>query len=168
MQKCMFRKALIFGLVYLMSGPFLAIENSKIGNPNRDLDVVFTGCGAEDNEVEYDIGEVNAFIDSNGILNISVSKAYSLYKAYVNFTVKNTGTSPNDPIIYLKSRPITNPPEISVELTDFFTGLPIPINTPLAPGAELEGLITITILDGADQLESYEFDIVLNFDDITP
>ena len=164
MTKNIFRHALLFGIVYLMIGASLAIENSKIGNPNRDLDVIFTGCGAEDNEGEYDIGEVNAFIDSNGILIISVSKAYSLYKAYVNFTVKNTGTSPNDPTIYLKSRPITNPPEISVELTDPFTGLPIPINTALDLGEELECLITITILDGAEQLESYEFDIVLNFE----
>ena len=132
----------------------------------------FEDCGFWDNECvgcAKDIAAVTAHIDSSGNLNISVSKAYPYYEAYVNFTIKHIGSS-NDPTVYLKDIDIINPyagVEMDITVT-YLNGDPIPIGTSLNPGDTLEGLVTISMLDGADHDQTYEFSIHIIFSDEQP
>ena len=101
----------------------MALASMGISYANNDF-VFFTGCGYEDNETTKEVGLVYAEINGAGTnLSIDILNAYPGYIAYINFTAKNTGAESNDPIMYLKSITIINPPEISVVLTDFFNQL---------------------------------------------
>jgi len=123
---------------------------------------VLVGCDSWDNDDDgKDIGDVSAIIDLDGDLVISLSGVYPGYVAYVNFTIKNFGY-PDDPAMYLRNIDITNPPVLSVTVT-YLNGDPIPVDTPLESGETLEGLVTVSVLDGVEELQTYNFDVTLVF-----
>lgn len=130
-----------------------------------DKDVFFIGCGAWDCEVEKDVGNVSAHIDSMGDLNISVSNAYPGYEACVNFTIKYTAPFGGDERVYLTEIDITNnfPSVMDIIVTGIAVG-----PTPIHQGEKLEGLLTITIKDGAEEDQPYWFDVDIKFEDVPP
>ena len=124
----------------------------------------FTFMDSWDNEgVVNDIGDVSAFIDTAGALNISVTNAYPGYMGYVWFQITHIGGE-DDPRIYLTSINPTNPSEIDIAITELNEN-PIPINTYLDPGDALDGMVNISILQEANQGQSYGFNVVITFED---
>ena len=123
----------------------------------------FVQSSSWDNEVGKNVGTVSAYIDNPGNLIISLSNAYPGYEAYVSFRVQHIGVS-GDPTIYLKYINITNnfPTVMNILVTDPM-GDPIPINYPLGPGDTLDGLITITMKQGAEEEKLYSFNIQFDF-----
>ena len=131
----------------------------------------FIGCGFWDNEVVKDVGIVYAYIDVEGNLTISVSNAYPHYEAYVNFTIKNTAELGSGITIYVTKIDIANiyAGTIMDITVTYLNGNPIPVNAPIDPGEKLEGLVTITMLDGAKEGKSYSFGVDIEFSDtLTP
>ena len=126
----------------------------------------FIECDSWDEEGK-NIGSVNAYIIETGDLIISVSNAYPDYKAFVSFTIQHTG-NPDDPRMYLKLIDLDYPSSIMDIVVTDTDGDPIPINTYIDPGDTLEGLLTISILDGIDEDMTYEFGVDFQFSDEPP
>lgn len=157
-------------LTILVLVVFVAIASIQISYAEEEY-TSFVSCGTSDNEFEAgvtdpkNVGSVSANINNGDNLIISVYNDYPGYVAYVNFTIKHLGSIETAPTVYLAAIDITNAysgVEMDVSVTDLL-GDPIPINTALAPGDELEGLVTITMLDGADEDSSYSFSVDLSF-----
>ena len=136
----------------------LAFASMGISYSGEDF-IDFVGVGYKDNDdTTKNIGSVTAYIVDPTNLSISIIDAYPGYKAYVNFTLKHTGSS-EDPIEYLDNIIIDNGNEtlMSVVVTDRTSGLPFPADTYLKPGETLEGLITISMFDEPAMDHTYSF-----------
>lgn len=145
---------------------FVAVASMQMSYAEEEY-TKLVGCGTDDNEVSDDVGVVSANIDDGNNLVISVYNAYPCYEAYVNFTIKHLGNIETAPTVYLDAIDITNlyaGVEMDVFVTDML-GDPIPINTALDPGESLECLVTITMLQDADEDASYSFSVDLSFSD---
>jgi len=134
-----------------------------------DKDVYFSMSSTDDNEVAENVGEVYAYITQAGDLNVSLLNAYPGYEAYVDFTIMYTDASGGSDPVSLKAIVVTNgnQSKIDVVVTDP-AGNPIPINTVLYPNDTLDGLLTITMLDGAEEGESYSFGVGIDFSEEPP
>ena len=126
----------------------------------------FTFMGSWDNESVKEVGHTSAFVDNEGVLNISVTNAYPGYSGYVWFQITHIGGS-EAPRIYLTEidPDPTNPSEIDIAVTDLNENL-IPINTYLDPGQSLDGMVNVTILQEAGQAQSYGFNVAITFDEV--
>ena len=154
------------GLVVVVA--VIAIASMQMSYAEEEY-TKLVGCATDDNEIDPDLGSVSAIINDGNNLVISVYNAYPCYEAYVNYTVKHVGNLETAPTVYLDAIDITNPyagVEMNVVVTDIL-GNPIPINTALDPGETLECLVTITMLDGAVEDESYLFNIDMYFSEHT-
>jgi len=122
----------------------------------------FIGCDYEDNEAAgEDVASVGATIVNNKELEITVYNAYPGYVAEVNFTVKHTGET-GGPVMYLTYIGDYSSAEMDVVVTDL-DGDPIPLYSNYDPGDLLEGLITISVYQPAEQGHSYSFNFDLEF-----
>ena len=129
--------------------------------------IEFVGCGSWDNETYKFIGDVDAYIDLDGQLNISITDAYPQYEAYVNFTIKNIQYSQEDGIYITEVWVINgNKTALSVNVINNITKVPIPNNFLLKPGESLEGLVTIKVLNEIDQSKTYSFGVKFNVSDL--
>ena len=157
-------------LAILVLVAFVAIASMQMSYAEEEY-TAFVGCGTGDNETVVDTGSVSATIDSAGDLIISVYNAYPSYEAYVNFTIEHLGSVGEAPRVFLTALGITNAyvgVEMNVVVTDL-DGVPIPLYTTyLDPGDTLEGLVTITMLPGAVEGQSYSFAVDLTFMDSLP
>jgi hypothetical protein len=134
-----------------------------------DKDVSFISCGTDDNEVVENVGGVSAHIDGTGDLIVSLINAYPGYEAYVDFTIQYTDASDESDPVYIKAIDIDNgnQSKIDVVVTDP-AGNPIPIDTILYPNDTLDGILTVTILDGAEETASYSFGVDIDFSEEPP
>ena len=141
----------------------LALCSMSLSYANDNL-IAFVGCDSWDNETYKFIGDVNAYIDLDGQLNISITDAYPQYEAYVNFTIKNIG-HPEDPTVLLNEIEVINGNEsaLSIVVTDL-DGNPIPVDAPIDPGETLDGLVTISVLNEIEESHTYSFGVKLKFD----
>ena len=136
-----------------------------------DKDVSFISCGTDDNEVAENVGGVSAYITESGDLIVSLINAYPGYEAYVDFTIQYTDASEGSGPVYIKGIYITNDydgVEMDVVVTDSGGINHIPINTILYPDGTLDGLLTVTMLDGAEEAESYSFGVDIDFSEEPP
>ena len=143
---------------------FLTLASMGISYATEEY-AEFTFIGSWDNEgVVNDIGDVSAFIDTAGALNISVTNAYPGYSGYVQFQITHIGGC-EAPRIYLTEIDPANPSEIDIAVTDLNEN-PFPIGTTyLDPGDVLDGMVNISILQEANQGQSYGFNVVITFKD---
>jgi hypothetical protein len=153
------KKAVVLVFIVLIAANVFASMSMSYANDNF---IVLVGYDSWDNDDDgKNVGEVSASIDLDGTLSISILGAYPGYEAYVNFTIKNLGYVEN-PILYLREIDISNPPVLDVAVT-YLNGDPILMDTPLDSGEILEGLVTVTVLSGVDELQSYNFDVDIIF-----
>ena len=143
----------------------IALASLGISYAQEDyVDFVQSGYWDNDDNTK-NIGSVFASISPDGeILDINIQKAYPGYEANVSFVIQHIGTE-GDPIAYLNEIAYTNnnPTKLNVVVTDP-DGNPILIDTPLEWGETLAGLVTITILDGAEMnIPLYEFGVAIIF-----
>ena len=134
-----------------------------------DKDVFFITSSSSDNEGSDDVGEISSYINDAGDLIVSVINAYPGYEGYVAFTIQYIDSSGGEDPVYLKAITVDNgnQSKINVVVTDP-AGEPIPIDTPLYPDDTLDGLLTVTILDGAEESASYSFGVGIDFSDVPP
>jgi len=135
-----------------------------------DKDVFFSMSSTDDNEVAENVGYVYAHTTEAGDLIVSLINAYPGYEAYVSFTIFYSDASGGSDPVYLKAIVIDNgnQSKINVVVTDP-AGSPIPIDTILYPNDELDGLLTVTILDGAEEdVLSYSFGVDIDFSEEPP
>ena len=134
-------------------------------------DVAFTSAepgDPPDNEVDIDVGDVSVILisrvptlssdvpvnDGNRIL-VTVTTAYPGYEAYVDFTIKNMGTS----IIDVNGIVLEDYNDTAMGIT--VTGFEGVIE--LVPGEELSGRLTISVLNEAEQNWQYPFVVGFGF-----
>ena len=155
-------------LVLIVLVAFVVVSSMGMSYAS-DKDVSFISCGTDDNEVAENVGGVSANIDGAGDLIVSLLNAYPGYEAYVTFTIEYTDASGGSDPVYLKAIVVDNgnQSKIDVVVTDP-AGNPIPIDTILYPDDTLDGLLTVTMLDGAEQAESYSFGVDIDFSDEPP
>lgn len=134
-----------------------------------DKDVSFIICGTDDNEVVENVGDVIASINGAGDLIVSLLNAYPGYEANVTFKIKYTDASGGEDPVYIKAITINNgnQSKIDVVVTDPASNS-IQIDTILYPDGTLDGLLTVTILDGAEQSVSYSFGVDIDFSEEPP
>jgi len=123
--------------------------------PKCYCDVKFIDVTASDNEFENDVvdpkdvGSVSAQIVDDNTITVQVDNAYPLYKAYITFILKNTGSMPlHIDEVYLEGYDTT---ALYVEVTDVVACMWID------PGETATGMVTVEVLQAAKQNWQYPF-----------
>ena len=151
MKKLLFALALTI-LTLTAIGYSYACTNGGITiNCYCNCDVKFTSVTFWDNEIEKDVANVYATLSCDkDTINVIITNGYPCYRAYINYTIKNTGCRP----VYFENLTITNPnPEALDITTTNHTG------TWLQPCQTISGLTTAHILQQAQQNWTYQFQI---------
>jgi hypothetical protein len=121
-----------------------------------NCDVKFTKVTTWDNEVEKDVGKVNANITCDGnTINAYITNAYPCYEAYINFTIKNKGGKP----VHIDEVKIQdyNETALEIEMTDIIACIWI------SPCETINGLLTVHTLQEAQECHTYTFKVVIEF-----
>lgn len=146
---------LLFGLLvvaatYASWSQTLSISGTvSTGTLNANITAATTG----DNENLYNVGRVSYTIDSTQkSATITISNAYPGYVAWVNFSIKNTGTIPIKLIDTVNNN---NSDEIHV--TTSWTGLDS--NGVLLPGQTAHLNVTTYVTNSAAQNSTYKFTV---------
>lgn len=134
---------------YLYGGPF-------IRNVYRTPNVKIIDFTISDNEFEEgvvdpkDVGDVTAYICCGKTIKSFITNAYPSYKVYISFTIQN------------KDSKRVHIDEVSIEEYDN-TAFEIAISTIactwICPGETLDGLLTVHILQEAEQNSQYSFNV---------
>ena len=125
--------------------------------PECYCDVKFIDATASDNEFEddvvdpKDVGSVSAQIVDDNTITVQVDNAYPLYRAYITFILKNTGSMPlHIDEVYLEDYDTT---ALYVEVTD------VVACTWIDPGETATGMVTVEVLQAAKQNWQYPFHV---------
>ena len=125
--------------------------------PECYCDVKFIDATASDNEFEddvvdpKDVGSVSAQIVDDNTITVQVDNAYPLYRAYITFILKNTGSMPlHIDEVYLEDYDTT---ALYVEVTDVVACMWID------PGETATGMVTVEVLQAAKQNWQYPFHV---------
>ena len=135
----------------------------------QDREVYFSNINYNDNDdTTKNIGHVTAYTDQFGDLIVSVSDAYPHYEAYVYFTINYINNTGNDGV-WIKTIVVTNsyPSAMDIKVT-YPDGTPIPDYTPILDEEGIDAKLTIEMKDGAEQWETYSFEIDIQFTDEPP
>jgi hypothetical protein len=116
-----------------------------------NCDIKFTKAITSDNEIEKDVANVYAeIVNCGNTINAYITNAYPCYRAYINYTIKNTGCKP----VHFDSVTIINPNPEALEITTTNHTC-----TWLSPYEKVSGLTTVHILQPAQQNSEYTFQI---------
>jgi len=116
-----------------------------------NCDVKFTKVLTSDNEVEKDVGAVLAMINCMGdTISVCITNAYPCYRAYINYTIKNTGCKP----VHFDTLTIINnyPEALAITTTNHTC-------TWLSSWETVKGTTTVHTLQPAQQSGQYTFQI---------
>jgi len=120
-----------------------------------NCDVKFIKVTTSDNEVTKFVADVSAYINCAGdTIKAYITNGYPCYRAYINYTIKNTGCKP----VHFNSLTITNthPEALEIATTDHTC-------TWLSPGDTVKGTTTVHVLQPAKQKWQYCFEIKIGF-----
>jgi len=116
-----------------------------------NCNVRFARVTTSDNEIEKDVANVIATINCAGdTINAYISNGYPCYRAYINYTIKNTGCKP----IHFIGLTIINPNPEALEIATTNHTC-----TWLQPCQTVTGTTTVHILEPAKQNWQYTFQI---------
>jgi len=116
-----------------------------------NCDIKFTKVTTSDNEFEKDVANVYAeIVNCGNTINAYITNAYPCYRAYINYTIQNTGCKP----VHFDSVTIINPNPEALEITTTNHTC-----TWLSSGGTVQGTTTVHILQPAQQNSEYEFQI---------
>jgi hypothetical protein len=120
-----------------------------------NCDVKFTQVITSDNEIEKEVADVTAQISCDGnTINAYITNAYPCYRAYINYTIKNTGCKP----VHFDSVTIINDYPEALEITTTNHTC-----TYLSQCETVKGTTTVHILQPAQQNSEYTFQIKIGF-----
>jgi len=116
-------------------------------------DVIFSYVNSYDNEIEKDVARICAWITTcKHTIKIRITNAYPCYEATIDYTIKNIGN------LYAHIDKITinnpNPNALETHITNHEC-------TYIAPCEEINGQLTLHILQQAQQNHTYEFQITI-------
>ncbi|MGB9778605.1 MAG: hypothetical protein ACPLW8_04290 [Candidatus Bathyarchaeales archaeon] len=152
MKKLLFALALTI-ITLTAIGYSYSCHNGGIStNCYCNCDVKFTSVTYWDNEIEKDVANITAKIIgcTSDTIKAYITNAYPCYRAYINYTIKNTGSRP----VYFENLTIINPNPEALEITTTnHTG------TWLQPCQKISGITTVHILQQAQQNWTYQFQI---------
>jgi len=120
-----------------------------------NCDVKFIKVLTSDNEIEKDVAAVLAKINYAGdTITVCITNAYPCYRAYINYTIKNTGCKP----VHFDTLTITNnyPDVLDITTTNHTC-------TWLSPCETVKGTTTVHVLQPAKQNSEYTFKIKIGF-----
>ena len=154
-------KTKIFALLILaiialsIIGYSYACQNGGIHiNCYCNCDVKFTSVSTSDNEIEKDVANVNAEITNEGnSITACITNAYPCYRAYITYTIKNTGCKP----VHFDTLTIINDHPEALEITTTNHTC-----TYLSPCDTVQGTTTVHILQPAQQNSEYTFQIKID------
>jgi len=116
-----------------------------------NCDIKFTKAITSDNEIEKDVATIYAeIVNCGNTINANITNAYPCYRAYINYTIQNTGCKP----VHFDSVTIINPNPEALEITTTNHTC-----TWLSPYEKVSGLTTVHILQPAQQNSEYTFQI---------
>jgi len=135
--------------------------------PSYYCNVVFIKVRTYDNEIEKDVGKVYAQISCDGgTIQVCIDNSYPCYKAYINFTIKNTGCKP----VHFDTLTIINPnPEaLEITTTNFTCTWLQPCQLcqlcqPCQPCETVKGNTTVHIIQTAQECHTYIFKIEIKY-----
>jgi hypothetical protein len=118
-----------------------------------NCDIKFTQVSTSDNEIEKDVANVTATIINcaGDTIKVYITNAYPCYRAYINYTIQNTGCKP----VHFDSVTIINDHPEALEITTTnhtCTWL-------YKCGETIKGTTTVHILQPAQQNSEYTFQI---------
>jgi len=119
-----------------------------------NCDVKFTYVTTSDNEIEKDVAAVTATINCGHTINAYITNAYPCYRAYINYTIKNTGCKP----VHFDSVTIINDYPEALEITTTNHTC-----TWLSSCETVKGTTSVHILQPAKQDWQYNFQIKIGF-----
>jgi len=120
-----------------------------------NCDVKFKTVTTSDNEIEKDVATVSATINYAGdTISACITNGYPCYRAYINYTIKNTGCKP----AHFDSVTIINDYPEALEITTTNHTC-----TWLSPCETVKGTTTVHILQPAEQNAEYTFKIKIGF-----
>lgn len=151
-------KTKIFALIILATialsiiGYSYSCQNGGIHiNCYCNCDIKFKTVTTSDNEIEKDVANVNAEITNEGnSITACITNAYPCYRAYINYTIKNTGCKS----VHFDSLTIINDYPEALEITTTNHTC-----TCLSPCETVQGTTTVHILQPAEQDWEYNFQI---------
>jgi len=118
-------------------------------------DVAFTNVITSDNEIEKDVAKVDAQITNEGnSITACITNAYPCYRAYINYTIKNTGCKS----VHFDSVTIINDHPEALEITTTNHTC-----TWLSSCETVQGTTTVHILQPAKENWQYNFQIKIGF-----
>jgi len=120
-----------------------------------NCDVKFTKVTTSDNEFEKYVADVTAKINCAGdAITVCITNAYPCYRAYINYTIKNTGCKP----VHFDTLTITNlnPEALEITTTNHTC-------TWLSPCETVKGTTSVHVLQPAKQDWQYTFKIKIGF-----
>jgi len=120
-----------------------------------NCDIKFTKVISSDNEVEKNVAAVSAQINREGdTITACITNAYPCYRAYINYTIKNTGCKP----VHFDTLTIINdyPEALEITITNHTC-------TWLSQYETVKGTTTVHILQPAEQNAEYTFKIKIGF-----
>jgi hypothetical protein len=120
-----------------------------------NCDVKFIKVSTSDNEFEKEVGTVRATISCDGdTITACIINAYPCYRAYINYTIKNTGCIP----VHFDSLTIINNYPEALDITTTNSTC-----TWLSPCEIVKGTTTVHTLQPAKQNWQYTFQIKIGF-----
>ena len=120
-----------------------------------NCDIKFTKVITSDNEVEKNVSAVSAQINREGdTITACITNAYPCYRAYINYTIKNTGCKP----VHFDTLTIINPNPEALEITTTNHTC-----TWLSPCETVNGTTSVHVLQPAKQDWQYTFQIKIGF-----
>lgn len=124
-------------------------------NCHCNCDIKFTYVTTSDNEIEKDVADVYAEKTCDGnTINAYITNAYPCYRAYINYTIKNTGCKP----VHFDTLTIINPNPEALEITTTNHTC-----TWLSQCETVKGTTTVHVLQPAIQDWQYTFQIKIGF-----
>jgi hypothetical protein len=120
-----------------------------------NCDVKFISVKTSDNEFEKFVADVSAKINCAGdTITVCITNGYPCYRAYINYTIKNTGCKP----VHFDSLTIINtyPQVLEITTTNYTC-------TWLSPCDTVKGTTSVHILQPAKQNWQYSFQIKIGF-----
>ena len=142
---------MLVAIALISIGYSYACTNGWQINCYCNCDIKFTKVTTSDNEFEKDVANVYAeIVNCGNTINAYITNAYPCYRAYINYTIKNTGCKP----VHFDSVTIINnyPDVLDITTTNHTC-------TWLSPYEKVKGTTTVHILQPAEQDSEYEFQI---------
>jgi hypothetical protein len=142
---------MLVAIALISIGYSYACTNGWQINCYCNCDVKFTKVTTSDNEFEKDVATIYAkIVNCGNTINAYITNAYPCYRAYINYTIQNTGCKP----VHFDSVTIINPNPEALEITTTNHTC-----TWLSQCETVKGTTTVHILQPAEQNSEYEFQI---------